>query len=445
MTIQDTLAFGHAGGDESHAERQIDPWRKPKTPAAEQFVQSIIQMLEDHETRYGLRKRKRNAKDKDTFQRVVSALICDLVVSALSEGCRSLRVYRSNGKLRYRSRYRTPLTTKMLPAVLDLLSNPTLRLIEQVIGEGAPSAQGVQTVIRPTSTFCQMLSHYDLSVGHFSETEATEPIELKGEKEFRDRSAPRVEYEDTEATLSYREEMRSINRYLAEADLSYIGPNLIDTNQRQLRRIFTRHSFQSGGRLYGGFWQPMSKADRLRHLRINGEPIIELDYGQIMPRLVYSMAKAVPIVDDLYAIPDFEAYRPGIKRVMSSMLFVEKPLKKFPQGTRKCFPPHVRVSDVFEAILAAHPAISPFFFKGIGHLCQFLESQIMVEVLRIILGMKSIGGVALPIHDAILVPASAQRIATNVMAYTFQLKTGLEAVVDVRTRHDLEDPLLTAA
>jgi len=69
----------------------------------------------------------------------------------------------------------------------------------------------------------------------------------------------------------------------------------------------------------------------------------------------------------------------------------------------------------------------------------------MVEVLRIILGMKSIGGVALPIHDAILVPASAQRVATNVMTYTFRQRTGLEAAVDVLTSQDLVDPLPAAA
>ncbi|MBY6203258.1 hypothetical protein KUV65_17990, partial [Maritalea mobilis] len=117
----------------------------------------------------------------------------------------------------------------------------------------------------------------------------------------------------------------------------------------------------------------------------------------------------------------------------------------FPRGTRDLFPADVRVSDVVDAVMTAHPAIAPYFFKGIGHRCQFHESQIMVEILTIILGMKSIGGVALPIHDAVLVPTSAQRIATNVMTYTFRRRTGLEAVVDVLTSHDLEDPLPTAA
>jgi len=69
----------------------------------------------------------------------------------------------------------------------------------------------------------------------------------------------------------------------------------------------------------------------------------------------------------------------------------------------------------------------------------------MIDVLRITLGMQDVGGVALPIHDAILVPASGVEVAKNVMTYTFWLKTGLEGVVDVLTAHDFEDKLLDAA
>jgi hypothetical protein len=185
----------------------------------------------------------------------------------------------------------------------------------------------------------------------------------------------------------------------------------------------------------------------LRHLRINGEKIVELDYGQIMPRLVYSLAGVCPEQEDLYDIPGLEQLdRSGIKRVMSSMLFVEKRLTRFPRGTRCLFPPNISISDVIEAIEAAHPAIAPYFFTGIGHRCQFLESEIMVDLLRRLRACPSIEGVALPIHDAILVPASEQRTATNFMSYAFWRRTRLEAVVDVLSPNDLEEEdLLKAA
>jgi hypothetical protein len=195
----------------------------------------------------------------------------------------------------------------------------------------------------------------------------------------------------------------------------------------------------------GGFWQSMGKLDRLKYIEINGEPVIEIDYGQMMPRLVYSRAGVLPAMDDLYAIPGIKADRTGIKRVMSSMLFVDKPMTRFPKGTRKHFPKNVRVTDVTEAIMAMHPALVPYFFTGIGHRCQYRESQIMVEVLRLIFGIKSEGIIALPIHDAILVPISGERIAKSVMRHTFWTKTGQDAVLDVLTLQALEQTLAEAA
>ncbi len=77
----------------------------------------------------------------------------------------------------------------------------------------------------------------------------------------------------------------------------------------------------------------------------------------------------------------------------------------------------------------------PYLYSGIGHECQFLESQILVEILRILFSMSV---PALPIHDAVLVPASKAEFAKRVMLYTFQRKTGYEGVVEIITRQMLE-------
>jgi hypothetical protein len=61
-----------------------------------------------------------------------------------------------------------------------------------------------------------------------------------------------------------------------------------DTNARQLRRYFSRGSFQSG------FWQNLGRQSRLRGLRINGEPVISLDYSQFNPLLAYSISSHKP-------------------------------------------------------------------------------------------------------------------------------------------------------
>lgn len=93
--------------------------------------------------------------------------------------------------------------------------------------------------------------------------------------------------------------------------------------------------------------------------------------------------------------------------------------------------------------MAAHPEIADKFFTGIGHRCQYRESQIMVEVLRI---LNANGITALPIHDAILVPASASTLAQRVMLYTFKRLTGIDGEVTILTaqQHPVEDHPLAA-
>ena len=86
------------------------------------------------------------------------------------------------------------------------------------------------------------------------------------------------------------------------------------------------------------------------------------------------------------------------------------------------------MQDVTAAIMKKHPAIAGAFFTGVGHRCQFLESQILVEVLRVLMSMDV---TALPIHDAILVPASKVALAKDVMLHTFKRKTDQDGVVDV--------------
>ena len=67
-------------------------------------------------------------------------------------------------------------------------------------------------------------------------------------------------------------------------------------------------------------------------------------------------------------------------------------------------------------------------YCGLGHRCQFLESEILVSVL---LRLGEAGITALRIHDAVLVPQSAVEIARATMLDVFKQKTGAEGQVDV--------------
>jgi len=86
----------------------------------------------------------------------------------------------------------------------------------------------------------------------------------------------------------------------------------------------------------------------------------------------------------------------------------------------------MKAPAIVEIIRNAHPKIAAYLGTEIGHRIQFIESQIMVGVL---LKLRAIKVVALPIHDALLVPASNADQARTVMLSEFKRHTGIEGRV----------------
>ena len=194
-----------------------------------------------------------------------------------------------------------------------------------------------------------------------------------------------------------------------------------------LTRRFTQGSLKCGGRLYGGFWQPLKKTARADAITINGESVVELDYGQMMPRMVYGLVGQLPPPGDLYSLPGtVPSNRDGIKRLLNAMLFTRKALNRKPKDTAEALKGR-SLGEWMKAVEAAHPDMVAMFNRGIGHGLQFTESRIMVDVL---LRLMTEGIVALPIHDSIIVPRSAAARAQLVMERTFAEVVGVPAVVN---------------
>ena len=247
--------------------------------------------------------------------------------------------------------------------------------------------------------------------------------------------------------------MQAINGWLRAADIGFdlkaakrgvLNAEVIhsidhaDPTARQLRRYFSRGSFQSGGRLFGGFWQNIERQARLRGLRINGEAVISLDYSQFNPLLAYSVTGNQPPPGDAYTLVGLERHRERVKRVFNSMMFATAPLKKFPKGLRASrapgdtiqdndpFPTKTKIEEVTAAIMAKHPALSTLFYSGAGHQMMFRESEIMMRVVLELLGLEV---VALPVFDAIVVREADETQARAVMQEQFQASTGLTATI----------------
>jgi hypothetical protein len=135
---------------------------------------------------------------------------------------------------------------------------------------------------------------------------------------------------------------------------------------------------------------------------------------------VYGLAGATAPEGDLYCVPGLGRWRSGVKDVINAALFSAKPLERRPMHTSKKLPEGA-FHNIMRAIEEAHAPVAGQFGRGIGHHAQFLESQIMVRTL---LDLKEQGVVALPIHDAIIVPRSRAGIAARTMQGAFEGTVG---------------------
>jgi hypothetical protein len=440
MTLAETELFVVP---EREADRFFDPWRIPYSEGAKALVTKVINTVQGYESYYSKRQRKRRARDQETLEVTVSAVICDLLCAVLMRDERGTAISRSNQVLGKNDRYHAPALNRQLPHVLDVLATPELDWLRQERGYENPFGRNQLTTIKPSERLRNNMCEYGIELGDIRRCKTEEPIILKAEKEdYWDKGAY-LPYDETAQTRRYRAEMLTINSWLADGSIeldetALEWDRIVDTGNRTLRRYFSQGSFESGGRLFGGFWQGLSKNERLNGITINDEDVVGLDYGQIAPRILYDLADAQPPEGDIYEIPGLttlngKSYRDGVKKVMNALTFTEGLPHRKPMGTKHILPPTLSIQQIVSLIKQAHPAIAHLLGSDIGHRVQFIESQVMVKVL---LTLREQCIVALPIHDGLVVPSEAETTAKTVMMDVFRDEVGTECPVSVELRQD---------
>lgn len=247
-----------------------------------------------------------------------------------------------------------------------------------------------------------------------------------------------LDYRDEEfpEAQKCRKQIQIINDMLLSAGdlLTPEGQSQYDQRQRYLVRRFTHSSTESGGRLWEGFWiNGMKRAARPAILRLNGEETVELDFSSMIVRLAYIIAEKPCPDGDQYNIPGLDPEsRDGIKRVMGTLLFdSSRNRDRFPKDVAQLFTPKDQRkgwSQVDKAIRTHHYELRAYLDRGLGHYLQFLESQVLINVL---LRCAQRGLVALPLHDCIIVPRSQVVRATGIMGQTVRYMFGREADIPV--------------
>lgn len=419
-------------------DRHFQSFRVPRSAAAESVVADVVNQIENYEKYFGLRKRARREADQEIFEATISAVICDAIHRHCEDPGGRVAVTRSHKLLGRRSRYRSPALGTTLPALLDRLSAPEMDFItmnlgkrwEEMLDGGVLQTMGMQTTFQAGPKLINRIKDNNLWFDDLGTSEIEEIIILK-DKKVRGDDGEWLEYQDTPETRRYRRDLRSLNEWLTRADIEFdeFSDVTVDPAARRLRRVFNNGSFKLGGRLYGGFWMNLKKQARRKYLVIDGEAVAELDYGQMALRQLYGKAGVRPPQGDLYAVPDLP-WREGVKRVINAALYADKRQDRMPKGVRELFPDSITYNQVWSVIEEYHAPIAGNFFKGIGMVLMFEESEIMIEILR---RSRELGYVALPIHDSVLTSRSAAPHVKGIMEEVFKERTGLDAIVGIES------------
>ncbi len=178
-----------------------------------------------------------------------------------------------------------------------------------------------------------------------------------------------------------------------------IGSTPVHPSQLSLTRIFSKGSFELGGRLFAPI-QNYTKQTR-KYFYLNGEPTIEIDYSSIHPYMLYHAKGLEFDGDDPYAIEGFD--RDAVKVAFNVMLNKEaasanKSVAKAISNALSCDNDTAEALET--AIQALHSPIAHHFNSGIGLMLQRRDSDIALLVINTF--VNELNRPIISVHDSFI-------------------------------------------
>jgi hypothetical protein len=196
-----------------------------------------------------------------------------------------------------------------------------------------------------------------------------------------------------------------------------------------LTRIYSRSSYNLGGRFYSPF-QSFRSQTRL-HLQIDGEHVFEVDLSSLHPTMLYRMA-GKSLEHDPYAVEGYP--RAVVKVAMQVLLNTTKPfppsnslryyLSKGQRSKSNRNDPSWQGLEITndyckglaEAIAGHNEPIAHQFSKGIGLKLQHIDSIFTSCVLNY-MRRKSPSTLVIPIHDSYIVKQSKIEVLLDALEF----------------------------
>ena len=316
---------------------------------------------------------------------------------------------------------------------ISRLSIPTIDrlvevgLIEQAIGFFNKEIQrGFDSRMWPTKTLVEMFAEVRFSPLDVGNSEKRLSVILKnadGRKEEYDQSDETLrmcnmlaEYNEllnqTYISIPHLEDMRVPYSDSDQENSRYLQ---VSQNNKFVRRIFNRSSFDTGGRFYGGWWQRCPQRWR-RHILINDHVTNEIDFSGFHPVMLYALEGINywrDIGEDPYDIGrlsflnDENRSRSLAKNLMLILInatSLKSSFSAFRQNASAGSPEkkftNEQLQEVVDALKEKHKPIADNLYSDLGIHLQYLDSRITERILET---FTEIGEPVLAIHDSYIV------------------------------------------
>ena len=417
--------------------------------AAERTVASLVAKVETWEESQGTRKRARRAKDWDSFVDAVGRFTGDLAASIGAGGkCSPVACPKAAGAFGAQSfGYDTFMGVYRAFGDLGLIEVVSPGWYARSPEFGPKAGRGELERIRATDALADLLATHGIPLGQADEHFAllTPPPSLslrESSVRYRDRKlrGASMKVPSTPETRRLAEEVEGLNSFIRGFKLE--GVPFTGWTRGFNQGDHEGFAWDLGGRLYAqpaGSYQGLPGEGRLA-LRIEGEPLVEIDIKASHLALVYALkglslreAVRVDFADgtwsegDPYCIEGLP--RKAVKAWITATLGNGKhPTRWAPETARRLReavpdwnPRELMCRKVGAAVLARHPVLSDLTGITWGRL-QFLESQVIIGAM---VRLRDDYGIpALPVHDSLMVPRPVWFTGWEVLGWEVERVTG---------------------
>jgi hypothetical protein len=317
-------------------------------------------------------------------------------------------------------------------------------------GDGASSGKGRASRFRATPALLNLAGHHRITAGatreHFRRPPPDRVIILKAKSTRVGRS----KVKGFELPVPLTAEVQKLAAQICKIDTFLSGVKITGASHEAFVRSF-EHGYQpefrwnKGGRLYStGDYQSMKDTRRLA-MRFDGEPVVEIDIKASYLTILHGKMGVTPEFGaDPYAVPGIP--REIAKGWLVASVGAEKHLARWPSdqaadyatktGGRQLRRDHP-VNVVREKMVARYPVLRHVGEPGLGWAdLMFTESEAIIGAILILIERRI---PSLPVHDSLIVPASAERVAVDALEGSFREVAGVDPLIEVNCGSTDED------